>query len=527
MVLLLPMAQSLLKSGSKLSLLTLGSRILGLLREMTKAAFLGTTPLSDAFTVAFFIPNLLRRLFAENSISVAFIPTFRRYLDTETRQKTTEFLSATFTVLTLSVSLTVMAGIVAAPLLVPLFGTETPETLFLTRIMFPYLALISIAALFQGILNGVRVFSPSGFTPILFNLTIIGCTWLFADRAGNPARAMAIGVLAGGTIQMVFQIPFVLKQGFRFSCTAPLRALRNPGTRKVLRLIGPTILGMAAYQINDLISSILASNAGRGVVSSLQYSLRLQELILGIFAVSIGTVILPDLSAHASRNEWKPFNALLSRAMNTIALITIPVTFFFLVSGESLIILLFKTRSFSDESVALTLRAFTWHIPGLYFIAANRILAPAFYARSDTRSPTMAGLFSFVVNITLALILVGPMRGGGIALALSIASAINTVFLVVFLGRNRALEIGTLVTVTVRYAVKMTVFSLMAALPVYLVRTPLQSFFSGGNRLYSYGIPLLVSLSLFCAIGLGLLVLSRDQLLGQVITMMKNRREIR
>lgn len=517
------MAQSLLKSGSKLSLLTLGSRILGLVREMTKAAFLGTTQLSDAFTVAFFIPNLLRRLFAENSISVAFIPTFRKYLDSETRKKTAEFLSATFTVLTCSVSLTVVAGILAAPLIVPLFGTETPETLFLTRIMFPYLALISVAALFQGILNGVRIFSPSGFTPILFNLTIIGCTWLLADKAGNPARAMAIGVLAGGTIQMAFQLPFVLKQGFRFSFSAPLRALRNPGTRKVLRLIGPTILGMAAYQINDLISSILASNAGRGVVSSLQYSLRLQELILGIFAVSIGTVILPDLSAHAAHNDWDPFNTLLSRAMNTIALITIPVTFFFLVSGESLIILLFRTRSFSDESVALTLRAFTWHVPGLYFIAANRILAPAFYARSDTRSPTIAGILSFVVNITLALMLVGPMSGGGIALALSVASAVNTVLLVLFLGRNRALAIGSLVTSSVRYAFRMIVFSLIAAAPVYLVRAPLYSFFSGSNRLYSQGIPLLVSLSLFCGIGLVLLLVSRDRLIVQVVRMLRNR----
>jgi putative peptidoglycan lipid II flippase len=517
------MAHSLLKSGSRLSLLTLGSRILGLLREMTKAAFLGTTQLSDAFTVAFFIPNLLRRLFAENSISVAFIPTFRRYLDTESREKTAEFLSATFTFLTFAVSLTVVAGILAAPVIVPLFGTGTPETLLLTRIMFPYLALISVAALFQGILNGVRVFSPSGFTPILFNLTIIGCTWLLADRAGNPARAMAIGVLAGGTIQMAFQIPFVVARGFRFSLVPLVTAIRNPGTRKVLRLIGPTVIGMAAYQINDLISSILASNAGRGIVSSLQYSLRLQELILGIFAVSIGTVILPDLSAHAAKEAWDAFNNLLSRAMNTIALITIPVTLFFLVSGESLIILLFKTRSFSDESVSLTLQAFVWHIPGLYFIAANRILAPAFYARSDTRSPTLAGILSFVVNITLALALVGPLRGGGIALALSAASAVNTVLLVAFLGRSRLLAVSSLVRTSAGYAVKMIIFSLIAAAPIYLIRTPLYQFFAGSNRLYSQGIPLMISLVIFGGMGMTLLLVTRDQLLIQVVNLVRNR----
>lgn len=517
------MAQSLLKSGTKLSLLTLGSRVLGLLREMTKAAFLGTSQLSDAFTIAFFIPNLLRRLFAENSISVAFIPTFRRYLDKESREKTTEFLSATFTFLTFSVSLAVIVGIIGAPLIVPLFGTGTPETLFLTRIMFPYLAVISLAALFQGILNGVRIFSPSGFTPILFNLTIIGCTWMFAERAGNPARAMALGVLLGGFIQMGFQIPFVLRQGFRFSLIAPLRAIRNPGTRKVLRLIGPTIIGMAAYQLNDLVSSILASNAGPGIVSSLQYSLRLQELILGIFAVSIGTVILPDLSAMASKKDWSQFNTLLARAMNSIALITIPVTFFFLASGEALITLLFKTRNFSDESVELTLAAFTWHIPGLYFIAANRILAPAFYARSDTRSPTFAGLLSFVVNILVALLLVGPMSGGGIALALSIASAVNTVLLVVFLGRSRTLAIGTLVRDTILYASKLIVFSVVASIPLRMVNGSLYAFFAHKNRLIAQGIPLMISLVIFSSIGLGLLYLTRDPLFIHAVNTIKKR----
>jgi len=517
------MAQSLIKSGTKLSLLTLGSRVLGLLREMTKAAFLGTSQLSDAFTVAFFIPNLLRRLFAENSISVAFIPTFRGYLDKESREKTKEFLSATFTFLTFSVSLAVIVGILAAPLIVPLFGTGTPETLFLTRIMFPYLAVISIAALFQGILNGVRIFSPSGFTPILFNLTIIGCTWFFAERMGNPARAMALGVLIGGFIQMGFQIPFVLKQGFRFSLISPLRALRNPGTRKVLRLIGPTIIGMAAYQLNDLVSSILASNAGPGIVSSLQYSLRLQELILGIFAVSIGTVILPDLSALASKKDWTKFNKLLARAMNAIALITIPVTFFFLASGEALITLLFKTKSFSDESVALTLAAFTWHIPGLYFIAANRILAPAFYARSDTRSPTFAGILSFVANILMALLLVGPMSGGGIALALSIASAVNTVLLVVFLGRTGTLEMGPLVRNTIIYAGKLIVFSVIASIPIRILNGPLYAFFANGNRLISQGIPLMINLVVFSTIGLVLLFITGDPLLNQAVNALRNR----
>jgi len=510
------MAHSIVKSGSRLSLLTLVSRVLGLVREMTKAAFLGTSALSDAFTIAFFIPNLLRRLFAENSISVAFIPTFRRYLELESREKTREFLSATFTVVSLATTVTVSLGIAATPLIIPFFGTGSPETVLLTRIMFPYLAIISIAAFFQGILNGVRVFSPSGFTPILFNLIIIGCTWLFADAAGNPARAMAIGVLLGGIVQAAFQLPFVLKQGFRFRLVNPAAAFRDPGTRTVLRLIGPTVIGMAAYQVNDLVSSILASNAGTGVVSSLQYSLRLQELILGVFAVSIGTVILPDLSGLAARKEWDSFNRLLARAMNTIALITIPVTFYSLVSGKSLIVLLFKTRSFSDDSVALTLSAFTWHIVGLYFIALNRVLSPAFYARSDTKSPTFAGLVSFAVNIALALALTGPMRGGGIALALSCASAVNTVFLIAFLGRTGTVSVGPLIRSTGAYALKLTAFSALAAFPIWRFREAINAPFAGLGRIGSNVLPLAVNLAVFAGIGLACLALSRDPILTAV-----------
>ena len=323
----------MLKSGSRLTLLTFGSRILGLVREMTRASFLGTSALSDAWTVAFAIPNLLRKLFAENSVSVAFIPTFKQYLDSRTKEETKAFLSAIFTFLSFASTLAVIIGIILTPLIVPFFGMKTPESILLTRMMFPYLAVISIAALFQGILNSVKIFSPSGFTPILFNLIIIVCTYALSPFMGNPARAMAVGVLAGGTVQALFQIPFVLKNGFRFSLVPLKKAFADPGTKRVLKLIGPTIIGMAAYQLNDLVSTALAGNAGEGVVSSLQYSLRMQELILGIFVASIGTIILPDLTEHAVSKDWPAFNKLLAQAINSIALVTIPVTFFSLVSG--------------------------------------------------------------------------------------------------------------------------------------------------------------------------------------------------
>ena len=517
---------SLLRSGSALSILTLVSRILGLLREMVKAALLGTTALSDAFSVAFMIPNLFRRLFAEGSIAVAFIPTFKEYLLEENREKIKEFLSCIFTFLTFFVSLFVVLGILLCPLIIPIFSMKAfDETVFLTRIMFPFLAFVSIAALFQGILNSVHVFAPSGFAPILLNVVTIACAYWLSPYTANPARAMAAGIIIGGFLEMSMQFPFVWRKGFRFFFTGLGKALKNPGTGKVLRLIGPTIIGMAAYQLNDLVSTALAGNAGEGIVSSLQYSLRLQELILGIFAVSIGTVLLPDLAEHAKTGRWLEYNQRLTQAMDIIALITIPITFFFLAQGDTLIRLLFQTRSFNEESAALTYSAFVFHMPGLFFIAMNRILAPAFYAQSDSRSPTLAGVFSLVVNMILAAALVGPMRGSGVALALSIASAINTALLLVFLGRNPNIDMGKTLAPAVFYAAKLIIFSCIAAIPVIFLAPRLGAFFAdiSGGRLVRYGIPLVIEGAVFAAIGIFLLAVTGDKQLKFVWGMIRRR----
>jgi putative peptidoglycan lipid II flippase len=527
--------KALVRHGSALSLLTLVSRVLGLLREMTKAALLGTSPLSDAFSLAFMIPNLFRRLFAEGSISTAFIPTFKEYLPGD-REKTREFLSCFFTFLTFFVTLAVMIGILVAPPVVSLFGSrglegaagsggfaEFDETVFLTRLMFPFLGFISLAAFFQGILNSLKIFTPSGFAPIALNVATILCAYGLSPFTANPARAMALGILIGGFLEAAIQLPFVLKEGQRFFFTGLVRAARNPGTRKVLRLIGPTIVGMAAYQLNDLVSSILAKHAGAGVVSSLQYSLRLQELILGIFAVSIGTVLLPDLAEYAKSGKWETFNERLLSAMNIIALITIPITFFFLTQGKGLIRLLFQSGSFTDESVGLTLSAFTFHIPGLYFIALNRILAPAFYAQSNSRSPTVAGLISFGVNIGLAAALAGPFRGAGIAAALSLASAVNTVFLLVFLKKNPSVAVSRAAKSALAYAGKIIAFSTVAAGPLLLLTPRLEGVFSGSNRLVSYGGPIVINGVVYGALGIGLLALTGDRHLRGIIRMFRRR----
>jgi putative peptidoglycan lipid II flippase len=515
---------SLVKQGSILSLLTLGSRIAGLVREMVKAALLGTSPLSDAFTVAFMIPNLFRRLFAEGSIAVAFIPTFKGYLIEDNREKTREFLSSFITLLTFLVTLAVLLGMALTPILVPIFSLkELDETILLTQIMFPFLALISFAAFLQGILNSHSIFAPSGLAPIVLNVVIILCSYGLSPLLQNPARAMAVGVLIGGTLQCLIQWPAVYRLGYRMSFSSLKKAFTNPGTRTVLRLVGPTIVGMAAYQLNDLVSTALAGRAGPGVVSSLQYSLRLQELFLGIFAVSIGTVLLPDLAGYAKKGQWSEYNQRLITAMDIIALITIPVTVFSLHQGEIIIRFLFQANSFNEESVALTKTAFTYHILGLFFIAINRILAPAFYAQSDSKSPTLAGILSFVVNMMLAALLVNPMKGGGVALALTLASMVNTGFLLLFLRKNPQVAVGRAVASALGYTTKLAVFSGIAVLPLLWLSPRLLVLFQGRGRLMGYGIPLGINALVFGVIGVVLLVLSKDKQAQYIAKSLKRR----
>ncbi|MDR0569033.1 MAG: murein biosynthesis integral membrane protein MurJ [Spirochaetaceae bacterium] len=512
----------ILSHSSILSILTLISRILGLVREMVKASLLGTSVLSDAFSVAFLIPNLFRRLFAEGSISAAFIPTFKEYLLEKKTEDIREFLSCTLTFLTFFVTLAVLLGILGTPFLAPVFGVKAfDETVLLTRMMFPFLAFISVAAFFQGILNSLRIFTPSGLAPILLNLATIGAAYAFSPFTANPARAMAVGILLGGFLEAAVQFPFILRKGYRFFFVGLKRAVMNPGVKTVLRLIGPTIIGMAAYQLNDLVSTALAGNAGEGVVSSLQYSLRLQELILGVFAVSIGTVLLPDLAEYVTLAQWEQYNERLIKAINIIAFITVPITFFSLAQGELLIRLIFQNRSFGEDSVRLTLGAFTFHIPGLFFIALNRILAPAFYAQNDSKSPSLAGIISFGVNIVLALLLSAPLRGSGIALALSLAGAVNTALLLMFLKKNPRIAVKRALHSALMYTLKLSLFSVLAILPVLWLSPRLLTLFAGQNRFIAYGLPLTLCAAVYGAAGVLLLFLAKDPQITGVLYILK------
>ena len=536
-------SKSIVKSGLVLTLMTFASRIMGLIREATKASFLGTGIYADCFTVAFQIPNLLRRLFAENAISVAFIPTFKEYLgkgdSDENKIETQHFLASTFTLVTFLTTCVVVLGVILTPFFMPVFCKppvegiegyaekfeyylmEFKETTALTRIMFPYLILISIAAFFQGILNSCGVFAPSGFTPVMFNGIVILSTYLLAPHTSNPARAMSIGVVIGGSIQALFQWPFVMKTGWKAQLTSLRKAFTNPGTRKVISLILPTVVGIAAYQLNDVVSTSFAKRVGPGIASSLSYSLRLQELILGIFAVSIGTVILPDLSGFAHKKNWEQFNSMLLQAIKIMTLISIPITAYSLITGREIISLLYKSNHFDDASVALTLGEFRFHIAGLLFIALNRIISPAFYAQEKPKLPTIAGLVNFASNIILVFILSRPMGGNGIALALSVASLLNTVFLFIFMKKMENIEVGRLVSGTLLYSLKMIIMSVIAAAPCYFVHSKLVQVFAPYGRFIGYGAPIVITGLLFAAIGVLELVITRDEIISVIFKKVK------
>lgn len=495
------------------------SRVLGLVRDATRAHLMGTGLLGEAFTVAFNTPNLLRRLLAEGSMSVALIPTLRTYLSEGDDRRTEDFLSATFTILLIVVGIVVALGISGSTAIAYLYASvgqqpgvvfDALETAVLMRIMFPFLALVSMAAFLQGILNAHGIFGPSGMAPILFNVCFIVVPVLFGTVFGNPARAMAAGVLAGGVAQALCQLPAVVRSGSRFRFVPPLIALRNPGMRKVLALVAPTILGMAAYELNAFVSTALA--AGVGAATSIGLSIRLQELVLGVFVVSVGTVLLPELSGLAGEGKWELFVKRFERALEAVMLVSVPVAAFSIIARVDIVTLLFKRGAFDEASVIMTADAFFYHTLGLVFIAANRIIAPVFYARKDTRSPTWAGMAAFGVNILAALALSPSLRGSGIAVALSIASAVNTVVYVCMLTRMGLDGMGRALFGAAAYALKLALFSSIAALPVVAVR-PLLDRFTGDHpsRFVSTGVPFLLGAVVFCSIGVLLLVLTRDK----------------
>lgn len=413
---------------------TLLSRIFGFVRDMVIAWFFGAGLSSDAFFVAFRIPNLLRRLFAEGSLSIAFIPVFTEYLNNKGKAEAFRLAGSALRLLSLILVFLSVAGILLSPLIVriiaPGFGGSLEKytlTLTLTRIMFPYIFFIGLVALCMGILNVLGHFAAPALAPVFLNLAMIGSVFWLAPRMDNPITGLAWGVLIGGGLQLLLQIPFLIKKGIFF-----WRKIRiyHPGLKKIGLLMLPAVFGAAVYQINILVGTLLASLLAEGSVSYLYYADRLVQFPLGIFAIATATAVLPSLSREAASKDFEALRKTFAHAMNLVFFITVPSMIGLIVLREPIVALLFKRGAFDASTVRLTAHALLYYAVGLWAFSGVRIVVSAFYAMQDTKTPVQIALISVIGNIILGIILMRPLGHGGLALSTSLASMLNLVLLI-------------------------------------------------------------------------------------------------
>ena len=435
----------LLKSAGAMGLMTAISRIFGLIRDIFTTMYLGTGTGADAFNLAYRIPNLLRRLVAEGTMTAAFVPVFTEYSKKNSQEKMWDFANKFFFTLTLILAVAAVIGIIFARWIVKVIGFgfkavpgKIDLTTSLTQIMFFYLLFIGLAALAMAILNSFDIFAAPAFTPVLLNIAIIAAAYFLSPRFKDPSYAFAIGVLIGGFLQIAFQIPFLVKKGMRFR---PRISLSHPAIRKVGLLMVPGFFGVGIIQINVFISTIIASSLAEGSVSSLIYANRITEFVLGIFAVSISTVILPLMSRQVIDEGIEAMKRTLSYALRLIFYITIPATVGLIILRVPIIRVLFQRGRFDSQSVEMTAYPLIFFGLGLSIFAAIRVIAPSFYSLKDTKTPVKTAAAAMVANVILALILITPFQHGGIALALTLSSCLN-LFLLLYIFQKRHGRIG-------------------------------------------------------------------------------------
>ncbi|MBC2742769.1 MAG: murein biosynthesis integral membrane protein MurJ [Desulfosarcina sp.] len=422
---------------------TLLSRIFGYVRDMVFASFFGAGMAADAFIAAFRIPNLLRRLFGEGSLSIAFVPVLTETMVKGDREDGLRLAVSALKLLLVSLSVIAIIGVVAAPIIIKTVApgfSNPPEkmalTVVLTRIMFPYVILIGLVALCMGILNVMGHFAAPAIAPVLLNLAMIGSVFAvsrLSDSETVQVMGLAGGVLVGGVLQLALQLPYLVKHGIRFWKKS---GLWHPGMRKVGLLMLPTIFGAAVYQINILVGTLLASLLPQGSVSYLYYADRLVQFPLGIFAQAAATAVLPSLSRQAANGDHAGLGDTFGHAMSLVLFITIPAMVGLIVLRDPIVALLFKRGAFDAQTTRLTSDALLYYALGLWAFSAVRIVVSTFYAMQDTRTPVIAATVSIVANILIGIALMGPMKHCGLALATSLASMVNLFILVVVLRKR-------------------------------------------------------------------------------------------
>ncbi len=433
-------ADRVTRAAGVVGVATLISRILGFARDMVIAFFFGTGASADAFFVAFRLPNLLRRLFAEGAFTVAFVPVFTQTMSREGKSYALETARAVLTALGVILAVLSVAGVLFAPAMVRVIApgfTEDPaklnQTIELTRIVFPYIFFIGLVAGCMGVLNSLQHFAAPALAPALLNLSMILAMVFFASRFQEPVYALAWGVMVGGIAQLLFQAPFMKRQGFSLR---PSFRFRNPALKQILFLMTPAALGAAVYQINILVGTLLASLLPSGSVSYLYYADRVVQFPLGIFAIALGTASLPSLSRFAAQRDMDGLVDTFSHALRLTLFVAVPSTLGLILLREPIVGVLFQRGAFGGAAAAQTASALLYYSMGLWASSALRVVLSGFYALQDTKTPVKVAVLSLGANIAFSIVLMQFMAHNGLALATTLSSILNFSFLL-FLLRSK------------------------------------------------------------------------------------------
>ena len=431
---------TLFKAASTVSLLTLASRVTGLVRDLLMAATFGATGLTDAFNVAFRIPNLFRRLFGEGAFSQAFVPALAHSKAKDGDEATHRLIDSVATVLAWSLLVTCAIGVAGAPILVWALASgfkQQPQSfeaaVFMTRWMFPYIGFMSMVALSAGVLNTWKRFAVPAATPVLLNLSMIAAAWLgapwFESMGIEPIYAMAGGVMLGGLLQLAVQIPVLYRLGLLPRIGLGWSRLRtawnDPGTRHVARMMGPALLGVGVAHISILINTQIASWLTPGSVTWLGYADRLMEFPTAMLGVALGVVLMPQLAGARASNDPDRYSAMLDWGLRLVVLLAVPASVALLVFAQPLVATLFHYGAFKDSDVSQVALALAGYGAGLVGLVAIKVLAPGFYANQDMRTPVRIAIVVLVITQLLNLVLVPMLKHAGLALSIGIGALIN------------------------------------------------------------------------------------------------------
>jgi putative peptidoglycan lipid II flippase len=431
---------NLLRALATVSSMTFLSRVLGYVRDFFIARMFGAGLATDAFFVAFRIPNLLRRLFAEGAFSQAFVPILAEYRNRQSPEDTRTLVDCVSTLLGVALVIAAALGIAAAPLIVyvsaPGFAADPGKfelTVSLLRITFPYIVFISLVALAAGVLNAWSRFAVPAFTPVLLNVSFIVAAAFFAERFDPPVLALAWAVFIGGALQLALQLPFLARIGMlpRWRLN-----LKHPGAARVLKLMAPALFGVSVSQISLLINTIFASFLVSGSVSWLYYADRLMEFPAGMLGVAVGTILLPSLSRHYASGAAEEYGKLLDWGLRVTLLLAVPAAAALAVLALPLIATLFHYGRFSAEDAWMTRQALMAYSVGLVGMILVKILAPGFYARQNVVTPVKIGVFTLAATQVMNLAFIIPLKHAGLALAIGLGACLNAALLYRYLRRH-------------------------------------------------------------------------------------------